>query len=434
MDKDKLKKLVNNKKVLIYGEGKYKDDFVYVFNEILTFTEVDNLKLIGNENIVVICSFDKSWNDKLEIMGYIRGEDFVYGEDLFFLLDEHAMKGVGVLPSEMMTKTLHAPMVEQIKCTMPFVNLNVGGRYTVHPCCVGFSQAVGNLKYNKFDEIWNSINLKIYRLSMINRTYVFCNKFSCVHLKINPSTTNERINNIIIAKDYPTRLELGIDTTCNLYCRSCRNQVVVAGDEKKKELDTIRDSIIESGYLEKVDTLMLGGSEEPLFSQFDKDLIFNNPGKRKKLDLRTNGTLLTKDRLMEICEIYEHVSITVSIDAAREDTYNYIRRSNRCDMWNVLQKNLKVISELRASKIIDFFQINMCTQMKNYKEIPEFISMGECLGVDCVYITPIRNWGTYTKEEFLNVRIIDDNKKIKDEVIKVLAHPSLKKNIVRCVI
>ena len=51
-----------------------------------------------------------------------------------------------------------------------------------------------------------------------------------------------------------------------------------------------------------------------------------------------------------------------------------------------------------------------------------------------MYITPIRNWGTYSNEEFINGRVFDEKKAVKDEVKKILDNPCLKEPIVRCVI
>ena len=42
---------------------------------------------------------------------------------------------------------------------------------------------------------------------------------------------------------------------------------------------------------------------------------------------------------------------------------------------------------------------------------------------DCVNLTHIRNWGTFTEEEFKKVSMFDGNGKMKPELAKVLEDP-----------
>ncbi len=142
--------------------------------------------------------------------------------------------------------------------------------------------------------------------------------------------------------------------------------------------------------------------------------MFKNASNRKTLDLRTNGTLLDRDAFQKLRGIYDKLSITVSIDAATKETYDQLRRSHNMNTWNNLMGNLEFLSEMRRKGELYFFQINMCVQMKNYKEIPDFIAMGKRLGVDRVYITPIRNWGTYTGQEFKTIEVMGSDKSVKE--------------------
>ena len=85
--------------------------------------------------------------------------------------------------------------------------------------------------------------------------------------------------------------------------------------------------------------------------------MFNGESGRNTYDLRTNGTAFTEADLQKLVQKYEHIRIIVSIDAATEDTYNYLRRSNTSDTYIKLQRNMKILSKMRAENKIDFCRL-----------------------------------------------------------------------------
>ncbi len=435
-ESDELARTLRKKRIYLVGGGKYKADFLYIYKDIEIgeiFAE-EMPKELSDENVVIVCDFKDCDIISGLPEGYIYNQNYVFGEDLFCLLDSKGMIGVPGIPSVMMKKTLYDPMQNQYICKQAFWNLQISSRFSVHCCCSDWGEEVGNLYCNTLDEIWNSINLKIFRLSMINRTYSFCNKYNCVHLKTQADPTSDRLSGIADVKPYASYLEIGIDRTCNLYCGSCREEICVESGKKKERIEKVKEDIIQSGWLDHVDKVLLGGQGEVFFSQIYQDLMFKNAANRKTLDLRTNGTLLDKKAFLKLESIYEKLAITVSIDAAKKETYDELRRSHNKNTWNNLMNNLEYLSEMRKEGKIYHFQINMCVQMRNYKEIPEFIAMGKRWGVDLVYITPIRNWGTFSDEQFRNIAVIDENKDLREEVKTVLENPILEDPIVCCML
>lgn len=426
---------LNQHKLYIYGTGKYLDDFKYVFDNLKMYEVHDSDEIpyaSDNKNgIVILCDFN--YEEKEQILsekGYVYNKNYIKGEELFCLLDDIDDASV-TIPSAMMHKTLHAPMVDQVKCLLPFKNIQVSSRFSVHCCCSDWGSDIGNLENNTLEEVWNSNSMKIFRLSIINRTYSFCNSYNCVHMIMDPKPTTERMP-IIKTDKYPQRLEIGIDRTCNLYCESCRKDICVEQGKKRELIEKIKNQIIESGWLDNVDRLLLGGQGEVFFSQIYRDIMYKNAMNRKTLDLRTNGVLINGDELDKLEEIYNELSIIVSIDAATKDTYKKLRRSKDENAWDKLQVNLQELSKRRKNNKLSFFQINMCVQMDNYLEMIEFIRMGIELGVDKVYLTPIRNWGTYTDDRFKEVEIFDKKKKLKSQIAEVLKDPIFENPVVQC--
>ena len=108
----------------------------------------------------------------------------------------------------------------------------------------------------------------------------------------------------------------------------------------------------------------------------------------------------------------------VSIDTATKNTYESIRRGGNFD---VLRKNMEFASQLRKEGKIQYFRINFVVQKKNYLEMERFIEWGIQLGVDNVFFTKILNWGTYSKEEFADISMMEsDSQHPKPEFKEIL--------------
>lgn len=403
-------RLRKKKKIALVGDVKHREDFKYVFDDIKIVAEYERWNRYDKGIDLLI------WCEERED-GY-EGEQ-VEAKDLFTLLTGD--QGENIKPYIMMMQTYFAPMIEQPLCSRPFTHAVINSNYEFHFCCGDWSLGVQNiLKKKDLQDIWNSMEARIYRLSMINRTYSFCRWERCVYLKAAPKENKELNRLDIVAEEIPNSLEIGIDKTCNLFCKSCRDCVIVENGKRKENIEEARNVIKDSGWLEKCKTLLLGGQGEVFFSPVYRDLLYQVDEKRKTLDIRTNGVLLSEEEFDKLRKNYKVLKIIVSVDAATKETYQKLRRSHDVQAWDKLIHNLKMLSQKRKCGFLDFLQINMCTQMENYMEIPEFLNMGEALFVDKVYLTPIRNWGTYTEKEFDGIRIFDRNKNLKPEVRKVM--------------
>ena len=426
-DAESLYHFLGSRYIRLVGTYKHREDFKYIFDKIRIDDEYDingNCGWYGDntkENLLCILC-------EKETDTFGSDVNYIYAEELFCTLDEDYIESSGKIPSLMLMKTYYGAMQDQTICARPFYYSVINSVYDFHFCCGDWSDSVGNILESSPDEIWNSSIAKIFRLSLINRTYSFCNVNTCVHLKPQADTTDKRMAGLPETKHIPDVLEIGIDKTCNLFCKSCRDCVIVENGGRKRKTEMARDIIISSGWLESCNTLLLGGQGEVFFSNVYKELMFHGGGKRSSLDLRTNGTLLTEEYFEKLKIKYRKLKIIVSIDAADKTTYRKLRRSNNVDSWDNLGKNLQMLAEKRKCGELDYFQINMCVQWDNYREIPAFIQWGEKLGVDKVYLTPIRNWGTYNSKEFEGVRIFDDNKVLKPEIKEVIHNLDYNKN------
>lgn len=430
-----LDHLIREQRLLLYGDAKVKQDFSYVFSDYQTL-DISSLGTFtpAEHDLLILCAQNKSsYLDELQRQGYRYDRNYIFAEDLFPLLDLHKMSGICSIPSVMMTRTTFAPMQDQFACMAAFKSLQISTGFTAHVCCPDWSDALGNLEHQTLAEIWHSVNARIFRLSLLNRTYCFCSAKRCVHLKPHPQPTLRRLepprpNSI------PSRMEVNLDRTCNLFCTSCRSGIQVEKGERLKRIAAVKQRIIDSDWLNQVDNLCMAGQGEVCFSKVYRELLFDSSTKRHKIELRTNGILLDEAFFAKLQAKYEQISIIVSIDAATKATYQTLRRSHDQRAFDKLQLNLQHLSAKKAHGELAFFQINMCVQMLNLGEVLEFIRMGQRLGVDQVYLTPVRNWGTYTEEEFREVSIYTVDHSLKPEAASIFADPLLKLKGVRCVI
>lgn len=89
-----------DKKIVIYGSGRYPKDFLYVFDSMQVSYYIDDEECDGvlsyqvlkkeekSKVFVIICKYDeKNARKKLEEMGYRKGIDYVSATELFYKLD-----------------------------------------------------------------------------------------------------------------------------------------------------------------------------------------------------------------------------------------------------------------------------------------------------------------------------------------------------------
>lgn len=404
--------LSDKKKIALVGTLKHREDFKYIFRDIKVNSEYEKWNDISEDYDLVILG-ESSKAPEEERVGNV-----VEARDLFTLLTGNRCGNIK--PYMMMLQTYFAHMVDQPFCSRPFTNAVINSNCEFHFCCGDWSLGIKNiLEQPDLQSIWDSTEAKIYRLSIINRTYCFCKWERCVYCQANPERSENLNRYAGTAKQIPDSLEIGIDKTCNLFCRSCRDCVIVEKGKRKENIEKAKDIIEASAWLETCNTILLGGQGEVFFSPVYRNLMYPENGRRETLDLRTNGVLLTEEEFDKLRGVYHTLKIIVSVDAAAKSTYDKLRRSNDIWAWEKLTENLKMLSVKRAGGMLEFFQINMCVQKENYAEIPDFIEMGATLGVDKIYLTPIRNWGTYSEEEFKEISIFTENKQLKPEVKNV---------------
>ena len=92
---------------------------------------------------------------------------------------------------------------------------------------------------------------------------------------------------------------------------------------------------------------------------------------------------------------------------------------------------MEFASSLRARGKLSYFRINFVVQRRNYREMEQFVRWGMELNVDEVFFTRVLNWGTYSKEEFSSVSMMEeDGITPKQELQEILDLPIMHNKIV----
>ena len=230
-------------------------------------------------------------------------------------------------------------------------------------------------------------------------------------------------------EEKPKVMLISIDSSCNLYCESCRDQVCVLKGEEYDNAQLMADKLMADDNFSNAEFIVMAGNGEVFLSKIYEQIWSNEKTKHaKRFRLLSNGTLFIPSKWEKFAEgRSSEVVVTFSIDAATQETYSQVRRGGN---FKQLMENLTFASELRKSGKLAYFQISFVVQRKNYKEMPLFVEIGKQLGVDKVFFTRILNWGTYSTEEFKNIAMTDDYGHAIPELQEILDLPIMQDPIV----
>ena len=317
-------------------------------------------------------------------------------------------------------------------CDTPLNTLWIGEHGTTRLCgCPDFLDiSCGNVGMTDCGRIWNSPLARIMRLSVINNTYTFCSRDLCRMFNANKDgeALLERKADVK-EKDHPGIIKVANDYVCNLHCPSCRKHILAKNDnDTAMEIEECTHELLESGWLDKADRLVVGASGESFLSKNYRRILYEGVVKRNSIYIMTNGTLFTQREWEQLKSRYEHIGFSVSVDAATKETYAKVRCGGNFDR---LMENMEFLSGLRRENKVEEVTVNMVVQKANYREIPDFIRWAKRLGFDTAYLSNIWNWGTYSDEEFENnVSMFDRNGQMKPELAAVLEDPVCRDPIV----
>jgi wyosine [tRNA(Phe)-imidazoG37] synthetase (radical SAM superfamily) len=320
---------------------------------------------------------------------------------------------------------------KRLICTKPFEWFEATDHHSTYPvylCCSGWlNEIVGDLRSMSPLEIWRSEAAARVRKSVLDGSFKYCKKEFCPHLSsitepvryVDEMEYQEYVDKIDNVTYWPITVNCSYDKSCNLTCPSCRPNLIMAKGPERHEKDIIGDKIV-ADLGDKVEVLYITGSGDPFASKHFLRMLTGGQLKKHglKLHLHTNAQLFTRETWNNISLAEKKIDVLeVSIDGASSTTYEVNRKPAK---WNILMENMAFLSQLKNEGLIRHFKISCVIQSNNFHEMSDFVTLGKGWGVDLVYFSTLNNWGTFTREQYLNRAVHKKNHPLHEALLHEL--------------
>jgi hypothetical protein len=297
-------------------------------------------------------------------------------------------------------------------CAAPFDVIETRATGDIHFCCSAWQPApIGKLGGDR-DAFWNSPRAQEIRRSILEGDFSHCSRWHCPHIAERRLPAREKARSagakphrdVINARatrlaSRPARVVLSHDRSCNISCPSCRSKVIML---KRWETEALNAMVAGTFFdlIASARSIKITGSGDAFASHHFRYLIkrlTSEPGPARRLQIHTNGLLFTERTWCEL-NLWENVdSVWVSIDATRAETYAKTRRGG---MFERLMTNLEFLGTMRRAGAFNELRLDFVVQRLNYEEAPEVVDLANRIGADGVYFLLLRNWGTFSANEF----------------------------------
>lgn len=321
-------------------------------------------------------------------------------------------------------------------CDKPFNTLSVRDDGSCWMCCTSWlPYSIGNLNDNTFEEIWHGDAARSIRESILDGSFRYCSHTICGDISDDrlPDMTEEPV-----LPDFPTHIMFENDSSCNLTCPSCRTKKIYdhEGPEYERKL-ALHNKIIDFVFAEPHNqhiTIDMTGSGDPFGSKIFREFLVNfdpTPWPNLVLDLQTNGVMLTPAYWRRIEKWHSKIrAIRISFDAAREETYDVVRRGGH---WPTLLANCDYINKEIESNPNIYVLTQFVVQDLNYKEMKEYaqLILDKFPNFYYVEFQLVIDWGTWDKETYGKRTIWRQEHPEHQQFLEVLADPIFKHPKVR---
>jgi MoaA/NifB/PqqE/SkfB family radical SAM enzyme len=356
--------------------------------------------------IIVANSFYAEVTRQLEALGLVEGKDFTHSQDPRFIVPP------------LLLKTMHAVKRSEKHCGRPFDTAYLSHRDGAYPaflCCpYGLPVAIGDMREGSFEEIWKSDVAKVVRLSVINKTFSYCNLGWCGDQWTSPVP----ITYATQVPEGPKSLNIEFDQTCNLHCVFCRKTIELASEEEMRDMEVVAHKT-NTEVIPKVEHVLLASNGEVFFSKIYRKVLEHK--QEKKIDhvhILSNATLFTKDKWELLEGNYSNIYMAFSINAATPSTYNKIMKGAR---FETTVRNLEFAGSLRQDGKIQLLVLNFVVQKANFMEMKEFIHLAKRLHADTVAFSRLNDGGAYVGEAFREESMFDARFNMRPELKELMA-------------
>jgi len=331
-------------------------------------------------------------------------------------------------------------------CKSPFTYAEIfpgGGVYICCPVWTG-GKGIGNIFENSPEEVWNSYQAIMIRQGILNGSYDQCDHHKCPLIMGNSLPMREDVKDDWLGAEMveviahhqvkmargPQVVKIGYDSSCNLWCPSCRSELIIAKKAEQEKLRKIRDEFIIP-FLKDAKVLVLSADGDPFGSNHYREVmrLTREQLPQMRLSLHTNAVLLER-KAWDDCGLEGRTDlIQISIDASTAETYSIVRRGGD---FNRLLSNLEFLATKRREKGFSRLDFLYVVQTRNFLEMVDFVRLGKRLGVDSVQFILIDHWARgMTDAQYREQKIWDAKHPRHSEFRAMLEDPIFREPIVQ---
>jgi hypothetical protein len=323
--------------------------------------------------------------------------------------------------------------LKQFVCPEPFDRFDISPDGGVLVCCGHWLPTnIGNFLNEPVENILNSAMAQKIRQSVTDGTYKYCNHLECGTMIAGLLPTRAelppgRASHAVASGDYRVdgvdNVLFAFDQTCNLSCPSCRRaRIVERVSDSEEKAQAVEEKLLP--LLPALKVLNLNPAGELFASKPSRkllELINDERCPDLALDIISNGTLFTEEEWNKFPGIHNKVrSIRVSVDAARKETFEQLRRLGKHDIF---VENMRFLSRLRATNIVPELKFSFTYQLDNFREMREFVEFAASMNCDYVIFERLQNLGAFTHDEFRQRAVHHVSHPLYSEFIDVIKDP-----------
>jgi MoaA/NifB/PqqE/SkfB family radical SAM enzyme len=322
--------------------------------------------------------------------------------------------------------------LKQFVCPHPFEHFEITPSGDVLVCCGHWlPTSIGNFLRDPIDVILNSNRAQKIRQSMTDGSYKYCNHLDCGRmiqgtLPFRDELERPATRRAIAERNYRMEgvdyLTFGFDQTCNLSCPSCRtHRIVEKTSASVEKARAVEEKLI--GLLPTIKVLQINPAGEIFASKPSRkllELINDERCPDLRVSIISNGTLFSEEEWNKFPGIHNKIrSIRISVDAARKETFEKLRRLGR---YEPFLENMRFLRQLRRSGIIPELKFSFTYQVDNFREMPEFVDFCESMNCDFAIFERLQNIA-FSWDEFRSKAVHYSDHPLYPEFIGVVSDP-----------
>lgn len=286
-------------------------------------------------------------------------------------------------------------------CVRPYNHMHFDPEGNVR-ICSWTDISIGNILEEDIYDIWHGEKADTIRKSIEDGSFRYCRKTSCPFLENNSlmDLGDKEFREKANIEELPSEYNVAIDFVCNHSCPSCRDKVFIPDERYKLNMEKMEKVILP--LLNQATAFSSCGNGDLFASPYMLSLMekVRPVNKDCKIGLETNGAFFDEKHWERIAHFGDYeLQVTVTPNSYVKNTHYYL--CGKHDSYSAVIKNLGFINSLRKQGIVNWFEISIVLQDRNFMELPDFVMQSiEEFSADIVTVKPLYKWFALSDEMY----------------------------------